>query len=366
MSQVWVTIPTGQRGDRARETVVNWKRAGFKVAAYVWDDQTYDAVNLLVDKIWRGERASFAKLQNFMAANLEGWDGLICAADDLWPKYGTELIGDLVRDNQGKVIWANDGLFNMQPTHPIITRAWYDKHNGRIFSEVFEHNFCDTDLAVRTANAGELVRCEDVSFDHRHHFKTRQKDAVYALGQKSFKRDAQWFATMHGDIDLNKLLWSVPKIHVACPVRECETEEDMIHRRSFILLVLSAIFAKWSSAFNFLARSKHNKFDSARPFNGPTMYKMLKGNSFLAKNCRFKIKRNFSVEIKECVPKKYWPNIRYVLDLWPDNDDGRYVGIVWQYLPDDWAGPTTVALANGVRFVTMEADAAKVGTAVMV
>ena len=214
---VTIAIPTGQRTEQAVEVVRAWQAAGVHVAVFTWDDETWDALNRkrairerlrakpfkatepTVSALWQGERASFGKLQNFMAANIPDWDVLICGADDLWPDKGTGLIGKAAQEAPKSILWAGDGLFNEQPTHPIITRGWYDKH-GEIFDEGFYHNFVDTDLFLRASKKDEVIDCRSfIQFDHRHPAKTgKGKDAIYDYGDKRFPHDKAYFDMKHG------------------------------------------------------------------------------------------------------------------------------------------------------------------------
>ena len=218
---IWITIPTGQRVDRAEETVRKWMKTGFKIAVCTWDKETDERLRPLVDEIWyTTEIYSFAKFQNLMAANLgdSKWDCIICGADDLWPGFGTEFIEETVKDYQGKVIWVGDSGENMQPTHPIITREWYDKY-GRIFDEGFKHNFCDTDLAVRAMKAGELIKHFCISFEHRHWMATPgiEKDSVYDRGLRFFEHDQNYFTLKHSGY--------LEKHHLGCELMEVPAVE---------------------------------------------------------------------------------------------------------------------------------------------
>jgi len=100
---------------------------------------------------------------------------------------------------QGRIIWAKDGLFNKQPTHPIVTRQWYEKE-GQIFDERFKHNFCDTDLFTRASQNGDVVKCFNISFDHRHPLKTGEDyDLVYRYGMETYKEDEKRFYEKYKD-----------------------------------------------------------------------------------------------------------------------------------------------------------------------
>jgi len=196
--KIVLAIPTGNRVDKIRKVVEKWRKAcGFDIAIYTWDDETIKAVKDKVDYLFEGELQSFAKNQNLMARKIKDWDVFICGADDLYPESGLWHIETVCEQNPDKVIWVKDGLFDQQPTHPVITKGWYDKH-GYIFDEQFCHNYCDTDLFVRTVRDGELVKCFQISFDHRHYLKTGKKpDEIYKLGASSFADDKKRFRSKY-------------------------------------------------------------------------------------------------------------------------------------------------------------------------
>jgi len=210
--KIILAIPTGDRTERAVETAWKWYDTGaVKIVAYAWDDKTAKALKPFCKKIFRGFRKPFGVLQNYMAMAVKKWDVFICGADDLWPEEGTELIGPAAREVDGNILWVKDGLFNAQPTHPIITRGWYDKH-GKIFDEGFMHNFCDTDLFVRASMAQEVVKCFDIAFDHQHWLKTKQpKDMIYDAGQRHWGHDKQYFQMKHSKF-LNTHGADIPQI----------------------------------------------------------------------------------------------------------------------------------------------------------
>lgn len=214
---ITIAIPISPgRTEQGVEVVRAWQKAGVQVSVYCWGDETYKALTrkrtweqrfkdslfktheATVDVLWLGERKSYAQVQNFMAKEIDGWDVLICGADDCWPDKGTELIGKAAKEVPEAILWAADGLFNQQPTHPIITRGWYDKYR-QIFDEGFYHNFCDTDLMVRTSREHEIVDCRSfITFDHRHPLGTgAKKDSLYKWADSMFRNDKIYFDLKH-------------------------------------------------------------------------------------------------------------------------------------------------------------------------
>jgi len=200
MMKTILSIPSGNRVKNLLKCIEKWRRVcDFKIVVITWDEDTYEALK------WTDVRCFFddPTMQSFAINHNEvagegslDWDIFICGADDLFPSQGIHLIEPVCKENPDKVIWVKDGLFDAQPTHPIITRGWYDKH-GFIFDEAYKHNFCDTDLFVRLLNAGEVVKCFDIGFDHRHPIKGAKYDSIYFAGEKSFKRDEMQFKIKH-------------------------------------------------------------------------------------------------------------------------------------------------------------------------
>ncbi len=199
---IFISIPTGQRTNQVVEVAKAWQQLGFKVAVYTWDNKTRNAFlkskyvflrKPTIDFLAKGKQASFGVLQNFLAESFD-WDVLICGADDLWPVSEPDIIEAAARTCPDKMIWVKDGCLNRQPTHPIITRGWYEKHGRTIFNELYHHNFVDTDLFVRCALDDSVVKCFDISFDHRHPVKTKAKpDSIYRQGQSKYRMDELFF-----------------------------------------------------------------------------------------------------------------------------------------------------------------------------
>lgn len=196
--KIYIAMPTGQRTGRVRVSAGKWAELGIPVISYTWDQESRTALEPICEKLYFGERQSYPKLINFLAAQIKDWDVLICGADDLWPDKGTGLIGLAAREAAGKIIWAADGYeASFVPTHAVITRQWYDKYN-EIFDEQFHHNFCDVDLFARTLQKGEIVKCFDICFDHRHPRKTGGKtDVIYQSNESTYQVDKEYFLRKH-------------------------------------------------------------------------------------------------------------------------------------------------------------------------
>lgn len=194
---IWIGIPTGQRTEQAIEVARQWKSKGINVIVYAWDEDTYNGMEGISDIRLSGFRESFAKLQNKMIDLVGDFTAYICGADDLYPVGDYNRLEQVAKDYNGKIIHIRDGIHQDLPTHPVITKDWYNK-NKKVFDEGFYHNYCDTDLYHRVAKKGEIVRVNDMSFDHRHPIKTgKPSDAVYQLGAKHFQKDKMYFAMKH-------------------------------------------------------------------------------------------------------------------------------------------------------------------------
>lgn len=194
-------IPSGNRVYKLLKVIEKWRNAcDFEIATATWDVKTVKAVND-VFLYATNEMGSFACNHNMLASIVPDWDIYICGADDLYPANAISKIAPVCEQNPEKVIWVRDGLYDALPTHPIITRGWYDKY-GCIFDEDYRHNFTDTDLFVRCLKAGEIVKCFDIAFDHRHPLKTGEPaDDIYQVGAESFQADRARFYARHPDAD---------------------------------------------------------------------------------------------------------------------------------------------------------------------
>jgi len=196
---VWVTIPTGGRPDQALDTVKTWamlKDDDIKIAVYTWDKRTYDLVKPFTDWLELGERKSFAKLQNYMASQIGEFDGIVCGADDLHPFMNCEHLPFCCNKFDGNALFIFDMVNTNQPCHPVITKAWYEKHGPKIFDEMFIHNFCDTDLYRR--HYGTFVKIDDIMFDHQHHATgKRKRDKLDEIAQNAWDHDQAYFNMKH-------------------------------------------------------------------------------------------------------------------------------------------------------------------------
>lgn len=194
-------IPSGNRVKNLSECISAWRKASdFKIAITTWDDETEKIMETVKpDYFFRTEiMRSYGFNHNNMAKDIEDWEVYICGADDLFPEEGIEYIQEVASKFPDKLIWVRDGLFNAQMTHPIITKGWYRKH-GRIFEESYRHNFVDTDLFIRAGTCGEIVRCFQIGFDHRHFLKTnKEPDEIYMIGNNSYSSDEKMFRKRYG------------------------------------------------------------------------------------------------------------------------------------------------------------------------
>lgn len=230
-TRIVVGIPSGGRAEKLVNVVDKWRRAApyIEIAVYTWDKQTEILLRPTdrpkVNYLWSGSLQPYAVNHNFMARRTGSWSLYICGADDCCPKQLDGLV-ELAEQyaSQPKVIWVRDGLFDVKMTHPIITQEWFVRHKRIIFDEQFAHNFCDTDLFLRTLIDEEVVKHFDLSFDHRHYLKNGRgapKDDIYKLGESSFAADKRLFEAKHGIaglVRMDNLSKMVPDIPVAKPV----------------------------------------------------------------------------------------------------------------------------------------------------
>lgn len=199
---IFLGIPTGNRAERALKTVIQWKQFDFiRLAVYCWDSKTYEKLKGNVDKIFFGERKPFGVLHNYISNNIDDrWDLYICGADDLWPGENTDLLKKITSKYNGYVLGVSDGIQEILPTHPIITKKWFINNNKSIFDEQFFHNYVDADLLVRTYNANEFLHNDQILFDHRHPNKTKEKkDKIFKIGHKKRKIDKKYMLKKHPD-----------------------------------------------------------------------------------------------------------------------------------------------------------------------
>ncbi len=194
-----IAIPTGGRLLKAEAVAKAWKEIGYDIVVYTWDEETKDLLSKITPYIiFDSERKSYPVSQNLMAANFTGWDYMICGADDIYPHY-TKPLKEMVKLYDGKLIWVQDGLFNVQMTHPVITKGWYE-NNEQIFDERFVHNFCDTDLQTRASQKGEVIRCFNVVFDHRHIIKTKEEpDELHKISMDTYTADEKRYYDKYKD-----------------------------------------------------------------------------------------------------------------------------------------------------------------------
>lgn len=191
---IWIGIPTGQRTKQAVEVVKAWSQyPEIRIVIYTWDKETFNECKPYAHLQFRGNRKTFPQLQNFLISQVD-FDLYICGADDLFPGNAIEKLSRLPLTNTYLI---DDGIQKFQATHPVISKSWYQKHKY-VFSEEFQHNYCDTDFFVRVCNKGELVEVSGISFDHRHCSRTGRLDDIYRLGQNSFEQDRKTFIQKYG------------------------------------------------------------------------------------------------------------------------------------------------------------------------
>ena len=204
--KIVIGVPTGQRGKQAEKAIASWKKRGFDVCVRTWDIDLTPYKE--ADTVFQTKtRESFAVNQNAMMDT--DWDVWICGADDLWPGEQLDLherIEVISEEAGNRLLWVGDGLFNQQPTHPIITREMYDDQGGVIFDEAYIHNFVDTDLFARMLVKKKVAKCPHICFDHRHYYTQKTKeDEISLIGSQSYPEDAVLFHKKWGDLTINTI-----------------------------------------------------------------------------------------------------------------------------------------------------------------
>lgn len=195
---VFYALPTGDRPQKALAVVRAWKDVGITVVAYCWDDETYNLLKDVTPYLFRGERKSFPVLQNLMAKQVTGWECMICGADDLYP-HNLSQLEDTYKKFPGKILWVDDNITKFNLTHPVVTRQWYDNHD-EIFDEQFTHCYCDRELYVQASRRGEIVKCFNIVFDHRHYLVTGEPlDKINKIAEAAREKDKERFYSKYKD-----------------------------------------------------------------------------------------------------------------------------------------------------------------------
>jgi len=127
---------------------------------------------------------------------------LVMAADDCEPPQDWDvqireaLAGQL---HLPRLLWTSDG-YTTQPviTHPIMTRALYEKNGNEFFSSAYPHLFCDTELTHRAMQAGEVIDARHIVLKHQHPMFTgakpdqlheqRNSQEAWRIGSEIFAR----------------------------------------------------------------------------------------------------------------------------------------------------------------------------------
>jgi hypothetical protein len=191
-------VPSGNRPDKVYNTLYDWHNLNFSTVGYFWDDISLNKGRQLCDVTYTGKRKSFAKLHNYMSDKvMKYFKGYICGADDLLPGENIHLLNEAVEMYDGKILWIFDGHNKGVMTHPVITRGWYEKYH-KIFDERFYHNFCDRDLMIEAIRRDEVIRIENITFNHRHPVVTGEvSDIIYRLALRHYQSDKLAFEQKH-------------------------------------------------------------------------------------------------------------------------------------------------------------------------
>ena len=155
---------------------------------------------------WEAGRADFARKINH-GVQATGEPFLLAAADDVRFHPGwDDVLLDGFADDQVGVCGTND-LANAEvkagrfSTHPAVRRDYADEHGtidgtGVALCELYDHNFCDRELAETAMYRGAWLFAADAVVEHVHpHFRPADVDvdATYRKGQQRFREDRRLF-----------------------------------------------------------------------------------------------------------------------------------------------------------------------------
>ncbi len=128
---------------------------------------------------------------------------ILMGADDLRFHRGWDTTALRVAEKTGAGVIGTDDLGNPEvtrkrsfSTHPLIRRTYIRNEGGSlegpgiVLSEEYAHNFCDRELWDLAAKRGQAVFARGAIVEHLHpHWRKSKMDAVYRIGQESFRRD---------------------------------------------------------------------------------------------------------------------------------------------------------------------------------
>jgi glycosyltransferase involved in cell wall biosynthesis len=155
---------------------------------------------------WGPNRADFAKKINRAYATVEEEEWYFQAATDLVFHPGwAERALHVAQSSRCGVIGTND-LGNPMvkrgnhSTHILFSRAYIEKFggtfdgSGAIFSEVYDHQFVDTEFVQTALFRKQFKSSLRSHVEHMHpHWGKGEMDATYEKSERSFREDARIF-----------------------------------------------------------------------------------------------------------------------------------------------------------------------------
>ena len=128
---------------------------------------------------------------------------VLMGADDLRFHPGWDVVALRVGEKTGAGVIGTDDLGNPEvtrkrsfSTHPLIRRTYIRSEGGSldgpgtVLHEGYAHNFCDRELWGLAMKRGQAVFARGSFVEHMHpHWRKGRFDAVYRIGQDSFRRD---------------------------------------------------------------------------------------------------------------------------------------------------------------------------------
>lgn len=155
---------------------------------------------------WQPGRADFAKKINHAFTHTsEPW--LFQAADDLRFSPLWDVHALAVADHKSRGVIGTNDLGNpsvkrgTHSTHTLFSRTYIETHGGTVdrsgivFSEAYDHQWCDNEF-IETAKArGQFAFCRRAVVEHLHpHWGKSKMDATYEKAVANSRKDRELFA----------------------------------------------------------------------------------------------------------------------------------------------------------------------------
>jgi len=150
---------------------------------------------------WEPERADFAKKINCAYRAIEEEWYFQAATDLVFQEGWASRALHVAQASRCGVIGTND-LGNPavkkgnHATHIVFSRAYIEEHggtfdsSGAVFSEVYDHQFCDTEFVQTALSRGQFKPSLRSIVEHMHpHWGKGEMDDTYLKSERSFRED---------------------------------------------------------------------------------------------------------------------------------------------------------------------------------